>query len=102
MIQCIILIDFASLYRYTIILLTKLNVIKKFYEDNGLKNEFDEKKYRTTFIIPNIIAIVLIIVFVILYIILIFMTWKNEYWDFISRTKIFIPNDKIKSRYYLL
>ncbi|CAB4439957.1 unnamed protein product [Rhizophagus irregularis] len=118
MIQCIILIDFASLYRYTIILrkseinnalvdnnyydilllsITKLNVIKKFYEDNGLKNEFDEKKYRTTFIIPNIIAIVLIIVFVILYIILIFMTWKNEYWDFISRTKIFIPNDKIKS-----
>ncbi|EXX76163.1 hypothetical protein RirG_035700 [Rhizophagus irregularis DAOM 197198w] len=25
------------------------------------------------------------------------MTWKNEYWDFISRTKILIPNDKIKS-----
>ncbi|PKY47670.1 hypothetical protein RhiirA4_444976 [Rhizophagus irregularis] len=122
MIQCIILIDFASLYRYTIILrkseinnalvdnnyydilllsITKLNVIKKFYEDNGLKNEFDEKKYRTTFIIPNIIAIVLIIVFVILYIILIFMTWKNEYWDFISRTKIFIPNDKIKKSYII-
>ncbi|CAB4406213.1 unnamed protein product [Rhizophagus irregularis] len=119
MIQCIILIDFARFYRYTIFhedqvdlsfleYVTKQDVFNvKFSNDSklhGLFNkfdEFDEKEYRTIFIIPIIIAIVLIIVFVILYIVLIFITWKNEYWDFISRTKILIPNDKIKKFYII-
>ncbi|CAB4406210.1 unnamed protein product [Rhizophagus irregularis] len=105
MIQCIILIDFVCLYRYKILhkgnyflkYVTKPNVFKKFYEDGVFDVLENEKKYISTFIIPNIIAIFLIIVFVNLYNVLIFMTWKNEYWDFISRTKILIPNNKIKS-----
>jgi hypothetical protein len=30
------------------------------------------------------------------------MSYKFRYWDVISRTKILIPNDMIKSKYYLL
>ncbi|CAB4374334.1 unnamed protein product [Rhizophagus irregularis] len=109
MIQCIILIDFVCLYRYKILhkgnyflkYVTKPNVFKKFYEDGVFDVLENEKKYISTFIIPNIIAIFLIIVFIILYNVLIFMTWKNEYWDFISRTKILIPNDKIKKSYII-
>ncbi|CAB5196122.1 unnamed protein product [Rhizophagus irregularis] len=80
---------------------TKPNVFKKFYEDGVFDVLENEKKYISTFIIPNIIAIFLIIVFINLYNVLIFMTWKNEYWDFISRTKILIPNDKIKKSYII-
>ncbi|GET51156.1 hypothetical protein GLOIN_2v1569739 [Rhizophagus irregularis DAOM 181602=DAOM 197198] len=109
MIQCIILIDFVCLYRYKILhkgnyflkYVTKPNVFKKFYEDGVFDVLENEKKYISTFIIPNIIAIFLIIVFINLYNVLIFMTWKNEYWDFISRTKILIPNDKIKKSYII-
>ncbi|PKC75559.1 hypothetical protein RhiirA1_407486, partial [Rhizophagus irregularis] len=75
MIQCIILIDFVCLYRYKILhkgnyflkYVTKPNVFKKFYEDGVFDVLENEKKYISTFIIPNIIAIFLIIVFINLY-----------------------------------
>ncbi|PKY44413.1 hypothetical protein RhiirA4_419019 [Rhizophagus irregularis] len=74
---------------------TKPDVVKK------LSYGIDEKEYRTTLIIPNIIASGLIIFFVFLYIILIIMMWKNKYWNVISRTKILIPNDIMIKKSYI-